>query len=1005
MQKRLTGAFGVCLIMLAVAGRPVAAAAAPAHHPESLTLRAFVASNWFSWISYFDVASDTKLGNGRTGNWGPNDLVIAPDGSKIYASGLAGNVVTIDPSTMTITSDVNLGDSLYGLALSPDGSRLYTANPSGGKVYVVSTATMTKVDTITGLSYPMDVALSKDGTRLYAADGSGLAVVKLSDGSLITRVPTGSFPYRVAVSPDGGTVAVTDHQDNNVSLIDTATNTKTGSVITGARPNGLAFTPDGTAVWVADENGNDVAVVDLDSKTRTGVIPLGSSTGPYGVGFTPDGTKAYVSNINAGSVSIINTGTKTVTSTVPNVGGGLQDVVVGLVDVHPVVSTATLPGALTGTAYNASLQAANLAGTPAWSVQSGTLPAGLTLDAATGAITGTPTGPAGTATVTFAVTNGTDTATKALDLTVQAALSGSTAPVPPGVVGRAYTASLTATGGTAPYTYALTTGALPTGLSLDQSTGAVTGTPTGPAGATQFAVTVTDTDGATDEQTYTLTVVPEIAITGTTVPAAGTGAAYTATIGVAGGLTPYGYAVTAGALPAGLSLDPATGELSGTPSASAGTYNFTVTVTDGGGGTAAQAFALTLTAAPTVNTNTLPDAVAGTAFTGTLAAGGGTAPFTWSIVAGALPAGLSLDPSTGALTGTPTTAGTANFTVRATDAGAATVDKALTIVVHAALALPAPVLPAATVGAPYTASVTATGGLPPYSYSVTSGLLPPGLALNPASGAITGTPTGPAGDYTATVTVNGSVNQTITVHVGVDAPSGVTATAQVSSIQVGWTPSSAAGVTGYTATASPGGATCTATGAQATGCVLGAVAGTPTTVTVVANAPTGDSAASTASAAVTATAPVAPATPPAPTTTTTLTTDRGNIEQLAAGEQITFIGSGFAPHSTVVITLYSTPQTLGTVTTDGNGAFSAPITVPADLATGAHTVSAQGAAPDGTVRTMALAVTVAAAADAPASSPALAVTGTDLSGPLTLGLLLLAVGLGLFLGGRRARRA
>ncbi|WP_433046960.1 putative Ig domain-containing protein [Dactylosporangium sp. CS-033363] len=996
MRKRLTGAFGVCLIMLAVAGRPVAAAAAPAHHPESLTLRAFVASNWMDWVTYFDVASNTKLGNGKTGNWGPNDLVIAPDGSKIYASGLAGLVVAIDPSTMTITSGVSLNTSLYGLALSADGSRLYTANPGSGTVYVIDTATMTKVDTITGFTYPMDVALSKDGTRLYAADGSGLTVVKLSDGSLVTKVPTGSFPYRLAVSPDGGTVALTDHQDHNVSLIDTATNTKTATVVTDVRPNGLAFTPDGTEVWVANEDGDDVAVVDLASKTRTDLISLGSTSGPYGVAFTPDGARAYVSNIGSGTVSIINTGTKTQAGGFLNVGGGLQDVVVGLVDVHPVISTATLPDALIGSAYSATLTAANLSGTKTWTLPNGGLPAGLSLNASTGAITGTPTGQAGTATITFRVSNGTDSATKQLDLNIAAALAGSTDPVPPGVTGRAYTASLAASGGTGPYTYAVTTGALPAGLSLDPDTGDITGTPAGPAGDTQFAVTVTDSASATDVQAYTLSVVPALAVTSTTLPAGGVGAPYTATVATAGGLTPYGFAVTAGALPAGLTLDPATGELSGTPT-TPGAYNFTVTVTDGGGGTAGQAYTLTLTSTPTVNTNTLPDAVVGTAFAQTLSAGGGSAPFTWSIVAGALPAGLSLNPATGELTGTPTAAGTASFTVRATDAGAVTVDQPLTIVTRAALALPAPVLPAAAVGAPYTAAVAASGGVPPYAYTVSSGLLPAGLALNPMTGAITGTPTGPAGDYTATVTVNGTVNQTITVHVDVDAPSGVTATAQVSSIQVGWTPSTAAGVTGYTATASPGGATCTASGAQATGCVLGAVAGTPTTVTVVANAPTGASAAGPASAAVTATAPVAPATPPAPTTATSLTTDRGSVDKLAAGEQITFLGTGFAPRSTVVITLYSDPQTLGQVTTDANGDFAAPVTVPAALAGGTHTVMAQGAAPDGTLRAMTLTVTV--------GTGALAVTGSDLSGPLTLGLLLLAVGLGLFLSGRRARRS
>ncbi|MEV4139155.1 hypothetical protein AB0J72_44195 [Dactylosporangium sp. NPDC049742] len=173
-----------------------------------------------------------------------------------------------------------------------------------------------------------------------------------------------------------------------------------------------------------------------------------------------------------------------------------------------------------------------------------------------------------------------------------------------------------------------------------------------------------------------------------------------------------------------------------------------------------------------------------------------------------------------------------------------------------------------------------------------------------------------------------------------------------------WTVASDPGVTGYTASAVPGPATCTTDSRTITSCVLGAVAGQSYTVTVVAHSVAGDSVVSTASAPATAIAPAAPPAPPR--TPLKLTTDRGPITSIAPGQPLTFIGSGFAPFSTVVVSIYSAPATLATVTTDASGGFSAPVTIPAGLAEGSHTMLAQGTAPDGTARAMAVAVTTTA---------------------------------------------
>jgi CshA-type fibril repeat protein len=200
------------------------------------------------------------------------------------------------------------------------------------------------------------------------------------------------------------------------------------------------------------------------------------------------------------------------------------------------------------------------------------------------------------------------------------------------------------------------------------------------------------------------------------------------------------------------------------------------------------------------------------------------------------------------------------------------------------------------------------------------------------------------------------------------APGAPVAAAGVSSISVSW-PAASGSVSGYVAYANPGPASCSTTASER-GCVMGGTAGTSYTVTVVALGPGGSSSSSPASNAV---VPVAPATQPQvpADVPATLTTDKGRLSLATPSQQITVIGTGFAPYSTAKVTIYSEPIVLATVTTDGSGSFSAPVTVPASLAAGQHTFLAQGVDALGTTRQMALPVTV------PPTSPDSSGTGDE----------------------------
>jgi len=144
----------------------------------------------------------------------------------------------------------------------------------------------------------------------------------------------------------------------------------------------------------------------------------------------------------------------------------------------------------------------------------------------------------------------------------------------------------------------------------------------------------------------------------------------------------------------------------------------------------------------TVNPATLPNGTVGTPYNQIVSASGGTSPYTFTVSSGALPPPLILNPTTGAITGTPTTAGTFTFTITATDATGCTGSRLYEMTIASvgcpAITLSPTTLPPAMAQQPYSQQVTASGGTAPYVYTISSGALPSGLTLNPATGVISG---------------------------------------------------------------------------------------------------------------------------------------------------------------------------------------------------------------------------------------------------------------------------
>lgn len=445
------------------------------------------------------------------------------------------------------------------------------------------------------------------------------------------------------------------------------------------------------------------------------------------------------------------------------------------------------------------LTASGGSGSYTYYASTGTIPTGITLDAISGQVSGTPIG-SSRRVVTFSVSDSINYVaanTSVINFVVAGpltALADTTSQyLEVSYVMTAFT-PLAASGGSGIYTYSVTAGTLPAGLTLNASTGQITGTPTTSQNAT-VTFGVVDSYGTICPQTSQIdfTVFPLFtATTNTTAQLLEINIAmtpFTPIASPAGGLSPYYYGITSGTLPAGLNLNVGNGNITGTPTATQTASAVGISVVDSFGHRITVSVNFSVAAATTATANStttvlLEQTQASTGFT-PLTAANGVAPYTYYITSGTLPAGLTLNSTTGQITGTPTATGSTSIVMAVKDSN--NVVASTTSTTSYTVYSPITATPNSTTTYLYTRNVaitafnplTASAGSGTYIYSVYSGTLPSGLTLNSATGQISGTPSAVYSAASVVFKVQDSLNYyaSTTVTISFTVYNAITATA------------------------------------------------------------------------------------------------------------------------------------------------------------------------------------------------------------------------------------
>lgn len=251
-----------------LAGRTVVASIPVGNEPEAVALSAddstaYVPNHGTNTLSVIDVPKRSVVASIPVGS-GPVDVALTRDGRRAYVSNAgAGSVSIVDTATRAVIGEIKVapiwGDTLGGIAVSPDGSRVLVSATRywfEDRVFEIDTAKGDVAGGIRAGEAPQDIAFSQDGRHAYVANSGSdtVSVVDVANRTETTAIPVSEEPQKLALSADGGTVYVMSPRSDSITVIDLTTNAVT-----------KRLSIDGGPIDLAPTGGSDAYVVKRDS--------------------------------------------------------------------------------------------------------------------------------------------------------------------------------------------------------------------------------------------------------------------------------------------------------------------------------------------------------------------------------------------------------------------------------------------------------------------------------------------------------------------------------------------------------------------------------------------------------------------------------------------------------------------------------------------------------------------------------------------------------------------
>lgn len=285
---------------------------------------AYIANRDDDTVSVIDTATDTVVSTIAVGDY-PQGLAVTPDGARVFvANQTAGTVSVIDTVTRAVIATIPTGLAPTSVAMDPSGALAYVVNNGDDRVSIIDTATLAVSATLQVNDAPERILTHPNQARAYvmhktSANGLSLSVIDTQTRTVVNTLAVGVTLADMVLHPDGNTLILVDEPGRSLLRVDLTTLQITSTVVLSGDPYGVAVSPGGSAYYVTDLQRQLVLEVDAVTHLTRREIVVGNL--PKGIQLHPDGKRLYVSNADSSSVSIIDIASAIVTSTV-NVGLG-----------------------------------------------------------------------------------------------------------------------------------------------------------------------------------------------------------------------------------------------------------------------------------------------------------------------------------------------------------------------------------------------------------------------------------------------------------------------------------------------------------------------------------------------------------------------------------------------------------------------------------------------------------------------------------------------------------